>query len=295
MEQKFILSCESTVDLPYRDVAARNLPVIFYSYVVDGISYPDDMGRDPAALPNFYHFLEMGKLPTTSQINELQYEEFFEELLQQGDLLHISLGSGLTPSVNNAVKAAENLRAKYPKRKIVVIDSLCGSSGYGLLVDEAADRRDSGSSLEEVVHWVLANRLKLHHQFFSTELKYFRRSGRVSGSAALLGTVLGICPIMRLDDKGRIIAYDKVRGKKKAVDTTVKTMLAHAQGGENYNGRCYICHSNCIEEAEALKVAIKKQFPKIRGEIRICDIGTIISSHSGPGTVAAFFFGDDRT
>lgn len=295
MEQKFILSCESTVDLPYRDVAARNLPVIFYSYVVDGISYPDDMGRDPAALPNFYHFLEMGKLPTTSQINELQYEEFFEELLQQGDLLHISLGSGLTPSVNNAVKAAENLRAKYPERKIVVIDSLCGSSGYGLLVDEAADRRDSGNSLEEVVDWVLANRLKLHHQFFSTELKYFRRSGRVSGSAALLGTVLGICPIMRLDDKGRIIAYDKVRGKKKAVDTTVKTMLAHAQGGVNYSGRCYICHSNCIEEADALKVAIKKQFPKIHGEIRICDIGTIISSHSGPGTVAAFFFGDDRT
>lgn len=295
MEQKFILSCESTVDLPYRDVAARNLPVIFYSYVVDGISYPDDMGRDPAALPNFYHFLEMGKLPTTSQINELQYEEFFEELLQQGDLLHISLGSGLTPSVNNAVKAAENLRAKYPERKIVVIDSLCGSSGYGLLVDEAADRRDSGNSLEEVMDWVLANRLKLHHQFFSTELKYFRRSGRVSGSAALLGTVLGICPIMRLDDKGRIIAYDKVRGKKKAVDTTVKTMLAHAQGGVNYSGRCYICHSNCIEEADALKVAIKKQFPKIHGEIRICDIGTIISSHSGPGTVAAFFFGDDRT
>lgn len=295
MERKFILTCESTVDLPYEAVAERDIPVLFYSYAVDGISYPDDMGRDPAALPNFYHFLEMGKLPSTSQINEFQYEEFFEEQLQHGDVLHIAFGSGLTPSVNNAQKAAQTLREKYPERTIVVIDSLCGSSGYGLLVEEAADLRDAGHSLQETEQWVLENRSKLHHQFFSTDLKYFRRSGRVSGSAALLGTVLGICPIMRLDDRGRIIAYDKVRGKRKAVDTTVKTMLQHAQGGADYNGRCYICNSNCMEEAEELKAAIQKQFPHIRGEIRICNIGTIIASHCGPGTVAAFFFGDERT
>lgn len=295
MERKFILTCESTVDLPYEAVAERDIPVLFYSYAVDDISYPDDMGRDPAALPNFYHFLEMGKLPSTSQINEFQYEEFFEEQLQHGDVLHIAFGSGLTPSVNNAQKAAQTLREKYPERTIVVIDSLCGSSGYGLLVEEAADLRDAGHSLQETEQWVLENRSKLHHQFFSTDLKYFRRSGRVSGSAALLGTVLGICPIMRLDDRGRIIAYDKVRGKRKAVDTTVKTMLQHAQGGADYNGRCYICNSNCMEEAEELKAAIQKQFPHIRGEIRICNIGTIIASHCGPGTVAAFFFGDERT
>lgn len=295
MERKFILTCESTVDLPYEAVAERDIPVLFYSYAVDGISYSDDMGRDPAALPNFYHFLEMGKLPSTSQINEFQYEEFFEEQLQHGDVLHIAFGSGLTPSVNNAQKAAQTLREKYPERTIVVIDSLCGSSGYGLLVEEAADLRDAGHSLQETEQWVLENRSKLHHQFFSTDLKYFRRSGRVSGSAALLGTVLGICPIMRLDDRGRIIAYDKVRGKRKAVETTVKTMLQHAQGGADYNGRCYICNSNCMEEAEELKAAIQKQFPHIRGEIRICNIGTIIASHCGPGTVAAFFFGDERT
>lgn len=292
---KFVLSCESTVDLPYEHVAERNLPVLFYSYAVDGISYPDDMGRDPAALPNFYHFLEMGKLPSTSQINEFQYEEFFEELLQEGDVLHIAFGSGLTPSVNNAFKAAERLREKYPERTLIVVDSLCASSGYGLLIDIAADLRDEGKTMQEIEQWVLENRQKLHHQFFSTDLKYFKRSGRVSGSAALLGTVLGICPIMRLDDKGKIIAYDKVRGKKKAVETTVQTMLQHAQGGADYNGRCYICNSNCREEAEELKAAIQKQFPHIQGEIRICDIGTIIASHCGPGTVAAFFFGDERT
>ena len=121
----------------------------------------------------------------------------------------------MTASVQNALLAAEALREKYPERKLIVIDSLCSSSGYGLLVDGAADLRDEGKSMDEITDWVLEKRKKVHHQFYSTELKFYRRSGRMSGAAAAIGTVLGICPIMRLDDKGRIIAYDKVRGKKK--------------------------------------------------------------------------------
>ena len=294
MESSFLLSCESTIDLPYSYANERNLPVLFYSYQVDGVDYEDDMDRDPEALPKFYGFLAEGKLPTTAQLNEFQYETFFDNLLQQGDVLHIAFGSGMTASVQNAMLAAEALREKYPERRLVVIDSLCSSSGYGLLVDGAADLRDAGKSLDETADWVLAHRQNVHHQFYSTELKFYRRSGRMSGAAAAIGTVLGICPIMRLDDKGRIIAYDKVRGKKNAVARTVETMKRHAEGGEAYSGKVFICHSNCPADAEATKEAVAAAFPHIDGEIRICNIGTIVASHSGPGTVAVFFFGDAR-
>lgn len=294
MEAKFILSCESTVDLPYAYVSGRDIPVLFYSYSVDGQEYPDDMGRDPGALPRFYGFLEDGKIPSTSQINVFQYEEYFEALLQKGDLLHIAFGSGMTPSVANAAAAAGTLRQKYPERKITVIDSLCSSSGYGLLVDGAADLRDRGCSMEETAQWVMENRKRVHHQFFSTDLKYYRRSGRMSGSAAALGTILSICPIMRLDDGGRIIAYDKVRGKRNAIERTLRTMEEHVQDGAQYSGKCWICHSNCLAEAQQTRDAVRERFPNISGDIRICDIGTIIASHCGPGTVAVFFFGDER-
>ena len=294
MQNNFILSCESTVDVPYSYVSGRNIPVLFYSYAIDGAEYTDDMGRDPEALPRFYRFLDEKKIPSTSQLNVFRYKEFFEELLKKGDVLHIAFGSGMTPSVTNARTAAEMLREEFPERKLIVIDSLCSSSGYGLLVDEAADMRDRGCSMEEIEQWVLDNRRKVHHQFFSTDLKYYRRSGRVSGAAATIGAILGICPLMRLDDSGRIIAYDKVRGKKRAIQSTVQAMEAHAQGGLRYSGKCWICHSNCIAEAEETKEAIRQHFPNISGEIRICDIGTIIASHCGPGTVAVFFFGDER-
>lgn len=294
MQAKFVLSCESTVDLPFSYVSERNIPVIFYSYTIDGKEYVDDMLRNPEALPQFYQFLEEDKLPSTSQINEFNYLNFFEQQLQHGDLLHIAFGSGMTQSVRNAELAADELREKYPERKIIVIDSLCSSSGYGMLVDYAADMRDKGCTMEEIERWVIDNRQNIHHQFFSTELKHYRRSGRMSGATAMVATVLGICPIMRLDDKGRIIAYGKVRGKNNAIKATVDAMEAHAQGGRNYTGKCFICHSQCIQDAEKTKVAILERFPHIQGDVRIVDIGTIIASHCGPGTVAIFFLGDER-
>ena len=292
--RQFTLSCESTIDLPYSYTQMREIPVLFYSYTVDGTEYADDMGRDPASLPRFYEFLAAGKLPSTSQINEFQYEEYFENLLQSGDVLHLAFGSGMTQSVSNAMLAAGRLREKYPARKLVVVDTLCSSSGYGLLVDAVADMRDAGCSIEQATQWALENRHKVHHQFFSTELKFYRRSGRMSGATAAIATVLDICPIMRLDDQGRIIAYSKVRGKKNAIRETVNTMERHAQDGAAYSGKCFICHSNCPDIAEQTRQAVAARFPHIQGEIRVCDIGTIIASHCGPGTVAVFFFGDDR-
>ena len=295
MDRKFTLSCCSTVDLPYSYMENRDIPVLFYTYVVDGREYDDDMGRDPEALPRFYGFLKEGKLPQTSQINVAAYTEFFKKLLDKGgDVLHIAFTSGQSGSVHNAFLAAEELKDRYPGQRLVVIDSLCSSSGYGLLVDYAADMRDEGKTLDEVAQWVLDNRNKVHHQFFSSDMTQFRRTGRVSGAAAAVATVLNICPIMRLDDKGAIKAYSKVRGKKKAVETTVDTMEQCAQNGRDYDGKCFVCHSQCPEDARLVIEAVEERFPKLKGKIRLCDIGTIIGSHAGQGTVAVFFMGNER-
>lgn len=290
----FILSCESTVDMPFSYIDGRGIPVLFYSYTVDGTVYQDDMGRDPQALPHFYSLLDQGKLPTTSQLGQLEYEEFFDRLLEQGDVLHIAFGTGMTNSYDNAVVAAEAVRARHPGRKLTVIDSLCSSSGYGMLVDYSADMRDAGKPLDEVAQWALDNRRLVHHQFYSTDLKYYRRSGRMSGAAAALGSVLNICPIMRLDADGRIKAYDKVRGERSAIARTLKVMEAHAEDGLGYAGKCFICHSNCLDQAETLKAEVEDAFPHIEGGVRIFDIGTIIASHCGPHTLAVFYMGDER-
>ena len=294
MAKSFILSCESTLDLPYSYVNSRDLPVLFYSYTVDGEKYIDDMGRDPEALPKFYSMLTNGKLPTTTQLNPQQYYDYFEKISEKGDVLHIAFSSGLSGSVNSAYVALGMLKEKYPERKITVIDSTCGSVGLGLLVDEAADMRDRGASFEDVEKWVTENRSKVHSQFFTTEMKFFRRSGRVSGVTATVATVLNICPIMHLNREGKIIAYSKARGRKNAIAATVNEIIAHAENGENYSRKCFIGHSNCIESAREVCSAIETRIPALKDKIKIFDIGTIIASHCGPGTVAVFFFGDER-
>lgn len=294
MDRKFILSCCSTVDLPYDHMESREIPVLSYTYLVDGREYVDDMGRDPQSRPRFYQLLAQGKLPQTSQINVARYMEFFESLLQKGDVLHLAFTSGQSASVNNAYAAAAELREKYPERKLIVVDTLCSSSGYGLLVDTVADLRDQGVSIEEAEQWTLANRNKVHHQFFSSNMTQFHRTGRVSGAAAAVATILNICPLMRLDAAGAIKAYDKVRGKKKAIAATVDAVAAHAQGGTDYDQRMWVCHSECRQDADLMIAALEERFPRERGRIRLCNIGPVIGSHSGTGTVAVFFMGDER-
>lgn len=290
---KFQLSCESTVDMPYSYISGRDISVVFYTYTIDGEDFVDDMGRDPEVLPNFYKMLDEGKMPTTSQINQYNYEEYFEELIQKGDVLHLAFGRGMSASVENAQRAAAAVGANHPDRKIIVVDTLAAASGYGMLVDYAADMRDAGASMEEIEKWVLDNRMFVHHQIFATDLFHLKRGGRVSGPAAMIGTVLGICPIMRLNEKGSILAYGKVRSKKKAILETVKVMEEHVQNGYDYDGKCFICHADCLEDAEAVKAMIEEKFKNV--DVKIFDIGTIIASHTGRGTVALFYLGDDRS
>ena len=289
----FVLSCESTVDMPLGEISARDIGVLFYRYSIDATEYTDDMSQTENGMATFYEKLKSGALAHTSQLNAYQYEEFFEQQLKKGDILHITFGSGMTKSVNNAFIAAEALSEKYPGRKILVVDSLCSSCGYGMLVSYAADMRDEGKSIDEVKAWLDANATKVHHQFYSTELDFYRRSGRMSGPASTIATILNICPLMRLNQEGSIVAYSKVRGTKAAIDSTVNEMLLHAQNGADYAGKCFICHSCCPDKAAKTREAVLAKFKNL-ADIPIYEIGAIIGSHCGPGTVAVFFMGDER-
>jgi len=293
MKQKFHFSCESTVDMPFEYVNKRGASVLFYSYAVDGKEYVDDMLRNENALPEFYRLIMDGKLPTTSQINKFKYLEYFDKLLQNGDVLHIAFGSGMTPSVKNALEAKEELSVKYPERRLVIVDSTCSSSGYGLLVDDALDMWEYGYELDELEDWANSIKLNVHHQFFSTDMKMFKRSGRVSGATAMVATILGICPLMRLNKAGKIISYSRARGKEKAMNETIRTMENKAIDGISYSGKCFISHSSMYDDAIRMKNKILEKFPNIK-EVKVFDIGTIIASHTGPGTIALFYYGDER-
>jgi len=295
MNEKFILSCESTIDLPYSYTTDNNISLLFYSYLLDGQEIEDNMGRNKKIDEVFYKKLKEGHIPSTSQINEFKYLEYFESLCKsEKQILHIAFGSGMTPSVNNAISAAKIINEKLGMEKITVIDSTCSSGGYGMIVSFANDIKNNGGEIKEAINKVMGLRYNIHHQFFVTDMSCFKHSGRVSGTAATVATILGICPIMRLNDEGRIIAYDKVRGKQAAINKTVKEMLNHAENGSDYDGKCFINHSNCYDLAIALKMEIEKLFPKLKDKVEIYNIGNIIASHCGAGTVALFFVGDKR-
>jgi len=291
----YILSCSSTADMPLEYFRKQDIPFLCFHFNLDGKDYPDDLGQT-IPFDEFYKRIAAGALPTTSQVNVAQFVEFFERYLADGkDILHISFSSGLSGTYNSAVMARDQLLQKYPGRKLRVVDSLAASSGYGLLVDMAADLRDGGDSIEEVHAWVEANKLNVHHWFFSTDLTHYKRGGRISAASATMGTLLNICPLMNMNLEGKLIPREKIRGKKHVIVEIVKRMEEHAQNGAEYSGKCFISQSACYEDAREVADLVEAKFPKLNGRVMINSIGTVIGSHTGPGTVALFFVGDKRT
>ena len=295
MNHRFILSTESTADLPPDMLRVRDISVLPYSYSIGTEVFTDDMGQAPGARRSFYRLLRKGAMPSTSQVNEYQYTCYFEKLLQQGDVLHLAFSSGLSGSCNNARLAAEALRKKYPEMKLVVIDSLAASVGHGLLTLLAADWRDAGDSIEETAVRVDENRLRVHHQFLVGDLSWLHRSGRVSGAAAKVGTVLNVCPLLRMNDQGKIIAWQKAHGQKNAAKKLLEAMEVHAEGGRAYSGRCIICHTDDPSNAESLRLQVEDRFPALAGSVIICETGPVIASHTGPGLLGVVFTGDIRS
>ncbi len=290
----YVITCCSTVDLPLEYMQKRNIPFVCFHFTMNGKEYPDDLGQS-ISFEKFYSEIAAGALPTTSQVNVNQFIAFFEPLLSDGkDLLHISLSSGLSGSYNSAVLAREQLLKKYPDRTIHIVDSLAASSGYGFLIDAALDMKDAGASLNEVHNWVEENKLKIHHWFFSTDLTHYKRGGRISAASAVVGGLLNICPLMNMDNHGKLIPREKIRGKKQVVRQIVQKMEENAQNGLNYAGKCFISNSACYDDARMVADLIEGKFPHLDGKVMINSVGTVIGSHTGPGTVALFFFGNER-
>ena len=294
MENTFVLSCCSTVDLTNEIMEQRDIRYVHFNYSMDGVQHKDDMGQT-VSMKDFYNAMVAGAEVRTAQVNVDEYIQFFTPFLEEGrDVLHITLSSGISGSYNSARLAADMLREKFPERKICIVDSLGASSGSGLLTVTLADLRDRGMSIDEVYAWALENRLHVHHWFYSSDLTFYVKGGRVTKAAGWFGTVLKICPVLNMDNLGRLIPRFKVRGKQKALQELLHQMEQHAAGGENYSGRCFICQSDCEDDARKLAAAVEERFPHIDGRVQVFPIGPTIGSHTGPGTAALFFFGDER-
>lgn len=290
----YIISCCSTADLSKEHFESRDIHYICFHYELDGVQYPDDLGQT-IPFDEFYKKMTEGADTKTSQINESEFVEYFEPFLKEGkDILHLCLSSGITGVVNSANIAKNMLEEKYPDRKVIIVDSLAASSGFGLLMDKVADLRDAGMGIEELAKWVEENKLKLHHWFFSTDLTFFVKGGRVTKTAGFVGGVLNICPLLNVSNEGKLIPRHKIRGKKKVIQAIFEKMVEHAQDGADYSGKCYISQSACYEDAKAVADLVEAYFPKLNGKVVINSIGTTIGSHTGPGTVALFFWGDER-
>ena len=291
---EFVLSCCSTADISKEHFEKRNINYICFHYKLNGIDYSDDLGQT-IPFEEFYKRMDSGEDTQTSQINVTEYFEYFETFLSEGkDILHLTLSSGISGSYNSAINAAKIAKERYPERKIYVVDSLAASSGYGLLMDKLADLRDGGMDIDELKNWAEENKLYLHHWFFSSDLKFFIKGGRVSKTAGTVGTILGICPLLNVNFDGHLIARAKIRTKKKVIQEIVKRMEENAEGGLSYSGKCYISQSACTDDAKEVARLIEERFPNLDGKVLINYIGTTIGSHTGPGTVALFFWGKKR-
>ena len=291
---EYCISCCSTADLTKEYFDKRGIRYVCFHYELGGTDYLDDLGQTmpPAEL---YRRMLAGEDVKTSQVSIGEYADFFRKIFDEGkDILHLTLSSGISGSYNSACIAAEQVREEYPNRKIYVVDSLAASSGYGLLVDTLADRRDAGESIDELYAWVCENKKKLQHWFFTSDLTFFIRGGRVSKAAGFFGGMLGICPLLNVDYEGHLTAREKVRTKKKVIQRIVQKMEENAEGGLAYSGKCYICQSECMDDAKAVAMLVESRFPNLNGKVEIYPIGATICTHTGPGTVALFFWGKER-
>lgn len=290
----FILSCCSTADLDQEVLNSRDINFICFHFQLDGKDYPDDLGKS-IPFKDFYNKMSEGLMTQTSQVTIGEYLEYFEAFLKEGkDVFHVTLSSGLSGTLNSATIARDQLKEKYPDRKLYVIDSLAASSGYGLLMYKLADLRDGGMGIDDLYQWTIDHRLECQHWFFSTTLKYFVRGGRISKVSGAIGNALNICPLMNVDYQGKLVVRSKVRGKNGVIKAIVEKMAELASNGTDYNGDCFISNSDCLDDAQAVVDLIEKKFPNMKGKVKIFSIGTTIGSHTGPGTVALFFWGKQR-
>lgn len=286
----FVITTDNMADLPDTYLEEHGLKIISLSYMLEGKTYSE---KNRLPVKEFYDKMRNGAMPTTSQVNPEEARELFEELLKEGkDVLHIAFSSGLSGSYNSARIAAEELQEEEAEGRVVVIDSLCASLGEGLLVHKALGLKEEGKSLDEIAEWLKENRLHLCHNFTVDDLNHLYRGGRVSKTAAVLGTMINIKPILHVDDEGKLVPISKVRGRKKSLITLVDNMEKQIGSYREQNDMVFISHGDCLEDAEFAAAQIRERFGI--DSFLINDVGPTIGAHSGPGTVALFFMGEKR-
>ena len=288
--ENYILSCCSTMDLRKGWAEERGVNLIYAKFFLEGEEFRDDFYESISQDKLFERMLS-GEKSQTTQVNTEEYIGSFRKYLEQGqDIFHICLSSGVSGTFNSCHIAKDILQEEFPERKIEIVDSLMASSGYGLLVDKACMLKKQGLDMEtlrvELEKW----RNRLHGYFFTSDLRFFIQGGRVSKAAGFIGGLLKICPVLKITEEGKLKPIEKARGKKQAMENILSKM---EKEGYLSTEKCFISHSACPLDAEKLAESIRERFHP-EGSIEIFDIGGTIACHTGPGTVACFFFGKEK-
>lgn len=288
---KYIITTDDTTDLPEAYYSEHKLEVLHLSYVVNDVVY--DGVEQSLTNQEFYDAMRDGAMPFTQQVNPESAKVLFESLVKEGyDIIHVAFTSGLSGTFNSTTIGAREVMEEYPEAKITVIDSLCASTGEGLLVHEACKRQSAGMGYEELVAWIETNKLRLVHDVVADDLFHLHRGGRVSKVSAILGTTLKIKPIIHVDEEGKLIPYAKQRTKGAALKYIANNLNNNIEITDGLD-TIAICHSDCLKEAEKLAEMIGEN-AKV-SEIMISNIGPTIGSHTGLGTLALFYFSKDRS
>lgn len=286
----YIITTDNMADLPDEYMQEHPIPTMSLTYLLDGVSYTAENSLPPE---EFYRKMREGCMPTTSQINPAEAKEKFREFMKLGkDIIHIAFSSGLSGTYNSARIAAEELAEECPDCRITVIDSLSASMGQGLLVHKALEHQAEGMEYDQLVRWLEDHKLNVCHNFTVDDLFHLYRGGRVSRTAAVLGTMINLKPVLHVDNAGHLIALSKVRGRKKSLNALVDNMEKQMGSWRNKNDVIFLSHGDCYEDALYVAEQVKKRFGIEK--FLISSVGPTIGAHSGPGTVALFFMGDVR-
>lgn len=286
--REFVISVNSTVDLPKEWLEERDVQVIPLKYTIAGETYTDMEGLTSK---EFFTKLREGQMSVTSQVNPEEAKVALEPFLKEGkDVLHLGFSSALSGTYNSMRIAGEELADEYPEAKVIVIDTLCACLGEGLLLYKVLQLRDAGKNIDEIAEWVEENKLHICHNVTVDDLNHLHRGGRVSKATAVVGTLVQIKPIIHMDNAGALQVIGKERGRKRSLNKIIDMAVEESKGWEN--DMIMVTHGDCIEDAEYVaKLAKEKLGAK---DVLVNNIGTVIGSHTGPGVVALFFMGNER-
>ncbi len=286
--REFVISVNSTVDLPRHWLEERNVPIIPLKYTIDGEMYTDMYGLTSK---EFFRKLRQGQMSVTSQVNPEEAKAALEPALREGkDVLHLGFSSGLSGTYNSMRIAGEELAEKYPEAKLIVIDTLCACLGEGLLLYKVLQLREKGKNINEIAEWVEENKLHICHNITVDDLNHLHRGGRVSKTTAVVGTLVQIKPIIQVDNKGTLQVVRKERGRKRSLNKIIDMAVEQSKGWRN--DMIMVTHGDCLEDAKYVAKLAKEKLGA--EDVLINNIGTVIGSHTGPGVVAIFFMGNER-